>query len=314
VATEPAAEIEAPRRRPASPLPPVIPFPAGRAAGFSGTTVRAQTVLPQLGNPTPLHLRYAEELRDSFPETVQDAAHDPAGALALVFALLLSGDQTTRTKQLEELARQTGAATRQQLETLLPEVAPLAARARLPLVNLALPALRLMAPQEFVQFSRALKWLVESDRQIDLFEFVLLKALQRHLAPHFAPARPPAAQYYSLKALVPDLEVLLSALAYIGSTDATAVAPAFQSGASHARAGDQPLRLLSRQECGLDRIDAALNRFALAVPQIKKNVLEAAVQIVGADGVIQEREAELLRAVADTLDCPIPPFLQVAES
>ena len=31
---------------------------------------------------------------------------------------------------------------------------------------------------------------------------------------------------------------------------------------------------------------------------------------VGADGVMLESEAELLRAVADTLDCPIPPFVQ----
>lgn len=303
------AESETPRRRQSSPLPPVIPFPSGRAAGFAGNTVRAQTVLPNLGNPTPLHLRYAEELRNSFPESVQDAAHDPEAARALVFTLLLSDDETTRTKQLDELARQTGAATVERIEALLPEVKPLATRARLPLVNLALPALRLMSPQEFVQFSRALKWLVESDRQIDLFEFVLLKALQRHLAPHFAPARPQAAQFYSAKALAPDLQVLLSALAYIGSSDAEVAARAFQSGAPHARAGEQPLRLLSRSDCGLNRIDAALNRLALAVPQIKKNMLAAAVQVVGADGIIQEREAELLRAVADTLDCPIPPLI-----
>jgi tellurite resistance protein len=31
---------------------------------------------------------------------------------------------------------------------------------------------------------------------------------------------------------------------------------------------------------------------------------------VAADGVIQPREAEMLRAVADALDCPVPPFLQ----
>jgi len=30
---------------------------------------------------------------------------------------------------------------------------------------------------------------------------------------------------------------------------------------------------------------------------------------VAADGVIQEMEAELLRAIADTLDCPMPPFV-----
>jgi len=41
------------------------------------------------------------------------------------------------------------------------------------------------------------------------------------------------------------------------------------------------------------------------VPQIKKNVLNACAQTVAADGVIEEMEAELLRAIADTLDCPI---------
>ena len=69
-----------------------------------------------------------------------------------------------------------------------------------------------------------------------------------------------------------------------------------------------PLALLPRASCGVNEIDAALNRLALAVPIIKKNLLEACTRVVGADGVILEAEAELLRAVADTLDCPMPPL------
>ena len=41
---------------------------------------------------------------------------------------------------------------------------------------------------------------------------------------------------------------------------------------------------------------------------IKKNLITACAQVVAADGVIVETEAELLRAIADTLDCPIPPL------
>jgi uncharacterized tellurite resistance protein B-like protein len=67
--------------------------------------------------------------------------------------------------------------------------------------------------------------------------------------------------------------------------------------------------LLSPEQCGVNPIDAALNRLALAVPIIKKNLIAACVQVVGADGVILEAEAELLRAISDTLDCPMPPFL-----
>jgi uncharacterized tellurite resistance protein B-like protein len=57
-------------------------------------------------------------------------------------------------------------------------------------------------------------------------------------------------------------------------------------------------------------VDAALNRLCQAAPQIKKSLLGACALTVAADGVIQETEAELLRAIADTLDCPMPPFLQ----
>ena len=67
--------------------------------------------------------------------------------------------------------------------------------------------------------------------------------------------------------------------------------------------------LLSRGQCGVEPLDAALDRLALAAPIIKKNLLEACARVVGADGVIQETEAELLRAVADTLDCPMPPLI-----
>jgi tellurite resistance protein len=52
----------------------------------------------------------------------------------------------------------------------------------------------------------------------------------------------------------------------------------------------------------------------LAVPQIKKNVIEACMYVVDSDGLIQEREAALLHAIADTLDCPIPPFVEITES
>ena len=62
------------------------------------------------------------------------------------------------------------------------------------------------------------------------------------------------------------------------------------------------------------QVGTALDHLVLAAPQIKRNLIEACVYVVGTDGLIREREAELLRAIADTLDCPIPPFVEIAES
>jgi len=300
--------------KPRSPLPPIIPgFPAGASGlGTAATAIQAASILPNLGNPTPLHLRYAVELRESLPENIRAAARDPQGASALMYALLLSEDTATHASQLAELARRAGPAIQEQTVALWPEVLPLAQRARLPLVNLALPALRQLRADEFQKFNANLAWLIESDEQIVLFEFVLQKIIQRQIAPHFTRVRPAATQYYSLKPLAPDCAVLLSALAQTGQAEPAEIAKAFASGLPYLRARGGDLALLAREECGLTEINHALDRLALAVPQIKKNLLEACVQVVGADGVIQEGEAELLRGIAETLDCPMPPFLTAA--
>ena len=127
---------------------------------------------------------------------------------------------------------------------------------------------------------------------------------------HAPQARKPVTQYYALKPLAPDCAVLLSALAYAGQEEPEKIELAFQQGA-------QPLSYAARvelsrvpaEQCDLAQVDAALNRLAQAAPQIKKNLLTACAQAVAADGLIQEMEAELLRAIADALDCPIPPFV-----
>jgi hypothetical protein len=177
-----------------------------------------------------------------------------------------------------------------------------------------LPALRQLRPDEFEQFSQTLQWLIESDDQIEIFEFVLQKIVRRHLASQSGETRPASIQYDTLKPLMRDCSVVLSALANASSRNAGEVEKAFHAGATHLGAKTDGLQLLSRAECGLEQLDTALDRLALAAPRIKKNLIEACVQVVGADGLIQEREAELLRAIADTLDCPIPPFVEITES
>lgn len=316
-----AVETESSRKaaKPASsrsPFPTIPGLPGARTgdAGFATHAVLMGAVLPNLGKPTPLHLRYAEELRNSFPEKVQSAAHEPHDATALVFAMLLSADESLRTQQLTELAERAAPGGGEKTAALWPEVEPIASRARLPLVNLALPALRQLGPDEFEQFSETLQWLIESDDQIEIFEFVLQKIVRRHLASQSGEPRPTAIQYDTLKPLMRDCSVVLSALANAGNRDADEIEKAFQTGVPHLGVKNDELQLLSRKECGLDQLDTALDRLALAAPQSKKKLIEGCVQVVGADGLIQEREAELLRAVADTLDCPIPPFVEMQNS
>jgi Zn-dependent protease with chaperone function len=310
-----AADLEdllgAPIKPGAAHFPPIMGFPFPQAAALAPQAVRQQTVMPSLGKPTPMHLHYAQELRASFPESVQSAAREPLSAAALIYATLLSATESTRATQLKELAQQTTKTIYEKTVALQPDVASVSSRARLPLVELAIPGLRRLSADEFQQFESTLNWLIKSDGQVELFEFVLEKIISRHLEPQFGQTRRAVVQYYSIKPLLPECAVLLSALAHVGSNDAAQIEKAFQEGAPYLRAVDYGVGLLPRSECGLEQVDPALDRLGLAVPQIKKNLIEACVHVVGADGVIQENEAELLRAIADTLDCPMPPFVSV---
>jgi len=312
------AEVEPAATRAAPPpiRPPIsFPFPGmpraqAGVAGLAPPVIAAQGIMANTGTPTVAHLRYAEGLRVAIPASMRTAAGEGLGASALVYALLLSDDEAARRKQLDELAAATSAAACQETLRLWPEVQEVATHTRLPLVDLALPGLRHLSPAQFQQFRTAVQKLVESDGEIDLFEYVLQKIVLRHLEPCFSQARKPTTQYYALKPLVADCAVLLSALAYLGQEEPDKMQFAFRQGAQLlSYAAQVELQLLPEDQCELAQVDAALNRLCQAVPQIKKNVLNACAQTVAADGVIEEMEAELLRAVADTLDCPMPPFI-----
>jgi len=282
--------------------PPVIPR-------LTAAGVQSDNVLPHLGAPTAMHLDYAADFRSTLPETLSVAAHEPVRAVALIYALLLSPDEASRTRQLQQLRSQTDPAVYQEIELLFSEVAALGAQANLPLVDLALPTLCLLSPAQYKQFAKNIRFLTENDRMIDLFEYALQRVVIRHLASHFEPVKKPAIQYYVLKPLLPDCAVLLSALAYLGHHDPAQIKKAFHIGVQQLDLSENSLSLADIKECNLPQIDAALNRLAGAAPNVKKLVLNACAHAVAADGVMQVQEAELLRAIADTLDCPIPPFV-----
>jgi Zn-dependent protease with chaperone function/uncharacterized tellurite resistance protein B-like protein len=311
-ATAEVTEGPKPARR-----PPVFPFPleAPQSRSFSSpivsAIVSAQAVMPNLGTPELRHLQYAVDLRDSFSPAVQSAARDPLGASALIYGLVISSDPELQRRQLQLLAEKTSHVVHHETARLLAEVASVGSRARLPLVDLALPALRQLSPDQYLQFSQGLRQLIESDNEVNLFEYVLQKIVLRHLDPQFNKARKPVVQYYSIKPLAADCAVLLSALAHVGAETPELAKEAFQRGAQLLAAhAQEQLSFIPEEKCDLPEVDAALNRLSFAAPQIKKSVLNACAQTVAADGLIQEMEAELIRGIADTIDCPIPPFVQ----
>jgi Zn-dependent protease with chaperone function len=296
--------------------PPPWPPPPGAVLAapiFASTTGAARGAivsggfLAGMGAPTGRHLEYAADLKSKLPETLLAAARDPLSAVALVYALLLSQDEAVRSRQLQQLQRDP--AIFQETTRLLGCMHSLESRAKLPLVTISMTALRHLSPPQYETFRDTIECLIDSDGQIDLFEYMLQKTVRRRLEPNFKPIGKPVIQFYVLKPVVTDCAVLLSALARVGQTDPAAMERAFLQGARQLGVTEPDLRLLEPAQSDLSHVDCALERLNQTIPHLKKQVLAACAETVAADGVILEQEAELLRAIADSLDCPIPPHL-----
>jgi hypothetical protein len=270
--------------------------------------IRADSIAADVGQLRSQHLQFAVELMAVLPEPVTRAVSESTGAAALLFGLLMSRDSQVRARQLEVIRTQWQSFLADEVSRLQSHIDHLERHARLPLVDLALPALRTLSPKQYDDFCRVVKHLIEADRQIDLFEYTLQKIIHRHLDPVFGRGAKTVTQYYSLKPLLGDCAVVLSALAQAGHDEPDAVQSAFRHGAKQLGYDSGSPKLQFRSDA-LGQLDAALDRLNQAVPMIKKRVLDACAHTVASDDIVNPNEAELLRAIADTIECPIPPLV-----
>jgi Zn-dependent protease with chaperone function len=265
------------------------------------------SALDQIGRPTAAHIEYASALVNSLPPEVTAAAHEPYGARAVVYALLINRDPSARQLQLEQLTHCAEPCVERETLRLLPAIETLDANVRLPLIDVALPALHALSPSQYQTFLSNVHVLVEADQQIDLFEWTLQRILLTHLRPHFERVPPPRVRHRAISRLAPQCAVVLSLLAYAGGRSETAVRHAFEQGCSRLR--HLNLALLPPTQCGLAHLDRALAQMDEATPSIKQRLLGACAVCISADRQVTVAESELLRAIADALSCPMPPLL-----
>lgn len=285
-------------------LPPVI---MGLAADGQVQVGSTAAVADSIGNPTQQHIDFAAALLASLPEEVSAASHDTHDACALVCALLLDPkDGSVQKKQLGQVDKLFGEQMAKTTLKLSAEVASLDPRAKLPVADLAVGSLRRMAKDQFERFTELLESLAAADEKIDLFEFSLSKLVIRHLEPHFLKQQKKTARYYSLKNLSHECSVLISSLACTAGSNDETIQMAYDAGASHLDA--TRLTKLPNVDCGLQELDQALVTLDGVTIKLKRKLIEAAVATVSADGYLQIQEAELLRAISDSLGCPMPPL------
>jgi hypothetical protein len=104
---------------------------------------------------------------------------------------------------------------------------------------------------------------------------------------------------------------LLSALAWAGQRDPTLAQRALEAGL-HSLGVTGAWHLLPIGQVDATRLDKALARLDEASAPLKARLLSACAACALADGQVTAAEGEIVRAVAASLGCPMPPLLAEA--
>lgn len=296
---------------------PIMGFAGGNAAQRSAKAEiqsEADLVVAQVGTVAPEHFAYAQKLVAQLPAGVQMGIRDQQGAIAIVYNLMLDlQNSTVRQQQIDWLRKVESVDVFERTLQLSQEIEQLDVRMRLPLLDLTIPALRQSSATQCQQWIKCVQSLAKIDGQWSLTEFALYMVLWHRLQPCISPNLETKVQYTNLEEVWNECLVVLSALARVGQTKPDQIAYAFRSGLSRLPGASQRELPQTPPACHLGDVKKSLEKLGLTAPKLKQSIVDACAHTVLLDNTITVQEAELLRAIVITMDCPLPPFLNSSD-
>jgi Zn-dependent protease with chaperone function len=287
--------------------PPSGAVARGRRAGDLGAAWErsaAQSAL-LVGTLDAAKVDYATRLLAALPTPLREALREPAGAAAAVIALLLAPDEEGRAQQIAA-AGASELATR--ASALASHARGLGPAFRLPLVDLALPALKKLAPPGRQELLSTLEAVVNADRRVALHEFVVLTLVRTQLEGGAAGATTGRRQ---LADLPQEAALLLMLVAHAGRrADAEGPRQDALGKALAAGAKEIGIRLGARPAITAQGAREALLRLSALAPMQKAQLVQGLFAAATADGELRLAEAEVLRLACAVLRTPLPPLLE----
>ena len=161
-----------PKPKSSSPMPNIFGGVLGGAILASGDdaekppVIKSRHVLPNIGNPTPLHLKYAEQLRDSLPEQHQSRRARTARCRRVDLCVAFERrTKTTRRRKSPKLQNAFRRTFPKKPPRCFPTFQKSPRTSICPIINLALGGLRQLSADDFQKFSQTLQWLDRKRRQ-----------------------------------------------------------------------------------------------------------------------------------------------------
>lgn len=248
----------------------------------------------------------------ALPEELYHAAHDQASCILLILAWTLAGDEPTQARQRQLIQSQLGAGRAGLVMRLHADLMRLERGFWLPLLELAIPAIKQRPPEQLQYLFELVGRLLATRDTERLFDFVLLRLLASYVGQSL-----PQRSLWSAKLDAKHASAhLLAVVAAYGHDTATAARAAYQAGLEVLGHGIElsPNFEQLPQIRNLAILDAALSRLTKLAPRAKRRLLHATAATIDHDRATEVEEIELFRAIGAVLGCPSPPPLSIIES
>ena len=274
-----------------------------------GTKVLAESIADTVGHPEQVHVEFARKLRQSMPAELYDAAHSSQLAFLLSLALVLDQSRRIIDRQFSLLQEQLGTERTIIVRRYYEALSETDGEYRLPLLEIAFPALKLRPMPELAYLVELTNRLIEVDGDIDLYEFCFYRIMVSNLGQAIDPTGKRAAKQGRRRDLQAAATDLLRVLADYGHDSDKKRGAAFDAGIATLGAWAHDAEYASDREFGVAKLNNSLDVLLGLNSKGQESLLRAVSATAANDGELSVAEAELIRVVCATLNYPLPPIL-----
>ena len=262
-----------------------------------------------VGYPDAEQIAFAGQIRRSIPSELYDAAHSPEQAWILTLALALDRNTPHSERQLHFVNEQLGAERSEQVRKYLSQISSVGPEYRLPLLEIAFPALKRRPPSQLQYLLELVRRIIELDGDVDLHEYCFYRVLTSSLEQAEDPSGRRRGNRAGKKAVRLAAIGLLRTVARHGHDSPEARASAFRAGMAEFGDWARDADYKDETSQAVAVLDRSLNVLEKMNSAGRKSLLQAVAKTVSHDGQLSATEAELLRAICASVHCPLPPIL-----
>lgn len=254
-----------------------------------------------IGNPSQAHIVQAQNLLQQIPEEAKNLAHDPQKVSLLFYALIFPLDPNKKEAAVAILTTVLKEEEISLVTTLAEQLNNISKNVLFPIIDIAIPAFNTHSIQNKTAIYQICEKLFNVDNTI-LFKFMMLEIIYKHIEQDSSQNNTA-----NIESCIHEISTLIAFIIYCSHKNESEGERSYINIMRQFTKQNIPQPVITAfKPIQMQIIFTKLNTLS---PICKEQLLHGCLECIEDDNIITIEEAEIIRAIAACLDCPIPPIL-----